>query len=408
MSVAAMNVEGLGTGPIVAPNPFVEEFGSVLGLSVVQTAELIERMANENHNPESNYFVYIAQQLPVLDLNLSVNVVPITSGSFGKISKITKAERANRVLKEQRVHFGFPHNIEYTPTSKKQLEGINDDLRDIFIEIFIQFILGQDMQYGHNVVKLYNVYRSADAKAIYIEMDYIDSDIFSYCKSLCQTYGYIDNANIVYILLFVANILKVFNDRFGFVHRDLKVDNVGIKDYNGKRNIVLFDFGSSCIKYLGRQYSTKAFFDTLYEPCNINSDLALFTYSLYLQFHDCLEHNMIGFFKDLLNYKDLLKELNIVIEKRGIGKKIHSIYNYNGTLFRDKYYQFCPINYIGYVNEFISKNHLDPIDFGTLHASLVPEENTRSLTYSVASNSEGGRRRRRQTVRRTRRTVRRN
>lgn len=403
MSVA---INRANTAPV---NPFIEEFASVLNIDPLVTAELVKRMANDNYDPKSNYFIYIAQQLPVLDLNLMTNVIPIASGSYGQISRIRNEKRPNRIIKEQKIHFGLRHNATYPEKYTKALTQLNSDLRDIFIEVFIQFILGNDITYGRNIVKIYNMYRSADYSSIFIEMERIDGDVLSYLKSACSASEILDTNFVLHILINSANVLMNLYRRHHFVHRDFKVNNIGIKQHVDDFSIMLFDFGASCIEYNGKRYSAKSFGKKVDQPCNINADLALLCYSIYLELYDCLELRMIIFLESMLAHDGLITQLENIRKKSKMAHRIHSIYNYNGTLFMDKYNQFNPANFIEYIKEFIRENGLMP----PILENVRPRSNNIELSYSVDSNDEmeGGKRRGIQKKRshraKTRRTVRR-
>lgn len=376
--------EGLGSAAAPPVNEFIDGFRSVIGLTSQQTEDLVTNLANEYFNPHSNYFVFMAQQLPILTLDLERNIVPISSGSFGQVSRITRDVGANHVLKEQRIGFNFDPHRHLTEDERKKAMVINSEIRDIFIEIFIQYTLARDTQYGANIVKLHNVYRSAANNAIYMVIDYVDMDMSKYFGNICTEYGVISNSTITYYLVKIAYILKHLNSRYDFVHRDLKLNNIGLRHNDeGMMNMLLFDFGASCMKYNGKRYSGQAFFKTVTQPCNINGDLALLVYSLYLIFYECLNINMVMFLEGLLSYNNLHKELAEIANKRKPSSQLHTIYNYEGVLFKDKYYQFAPANFIEYVNQFIRDQHLPP----------VLENGTTQIEYSVEENEEmeGGR-----------------
>lgn len=389
----------------VVINPLMEGFAAVLGIDPLIAAELVERMENDNYDPKRNYFIYVAQELPVLDLNLTTNVIPIASGSYGQISRIKNEKRPNRVIKEQLINFAVDLGKKYPDEIKAVLTEVNLFLRDIFIEAFIQFILGNDMIYGNNVVKIYKLYRSAEMDRIFIEMERIDGDIWAYSKFTCSRTGTLNTNFIVSMLMNTAYILMNLNARFSFVHRDLKVNNIGFKVIGDRIRVMFFDFGASCINYNGKRISAKSYTDNVGLPCNISGDLALLCYSIYLQLYPCLDKLVIGFLRDMLLHDGLAKELENITIRKGLKQKIHSAYNFNSTLFYGKYAHMNPDRFIESLNAFIVRNGLEPV-------ILDPSPNTnnsRSLTYSVNSNSEGGRRRRR-TVRkgrRGRRTVRR-
>lgn len=337
------------------PAEILKPFSALLGFSELQAEDLIVQMANDNYRPDGTYFIEAAQSLPVIDLDLKSNILPITSGSYGAVSRITKETRSSHVVKEIKIPFNFRYGQLNTNAQKNLVKETNTKLRDIFVEIFIQFILGSDVNYGKNIVKVHKVYRSLNYKSIIIEMDAIDTDIFAYFANECTRHMPIENGIIVTVLAIMAKLLNNLYSRYKFVHRDCKMNNVGFKLYDAthEANLVLFDFGASCMEYMGKKYSALAFYSSIEQPCNPNSDLGLFTYSMYTEIGKCLKPSMKGFLEGLLKKDDFLNLMENIELNLKLRHKIHAAYNLTGTLYYGTYNQFDPINYINSLEEFM-------------------------------------------------------
>mmetsp|Transcript_7643 Transcript_7643/g.8776 ORF Transcript_7643/g.8776 Transcript_7643/m.8776 type:complete len:373 (-) Transcript_7643:546-1664(-) len=106
------------------------------------------------------------------------------------------------------------------------------DLADVHREIFLMKAMDHP-----NVIKCYEHYEDGDR--IYIVMEYIKGgELFHGLESV----KHYTEENVVHIVRTLAKALKYCSDR-GIIHRDVKAENILLKEDDTNSDIVLVDFG---------------------------------------------------------------------------------------------------------------------------------------------------------------------
>ena len=138
---------------------------------------------------------------------------------------------------------------------KKIAFTINDDLensiKEIFLEAWIQTVLGMDSTFGKNVSQIRHIYRDIsivrgweklDECILYITMDPIATKMEAYLESFGRPT--IDDVKPQFIEL--GEILEHFGTEYNFRHRDLHQGNVM---FDESSSVVLIDFGRCCFTF---------------------------------------------------------------------------------------------------------------------------------------------------------------
>jgi len=218
------------------------------------------------------------------------------------------------------------------------------ELFDIIKESFIQYVLSQDAAHGTSIPALFGIYRigviGVDEIRIVIEMQRATRDLFSYIASLqAQPLTF---AQFRRIIQGVFTPLQHFNATYGYVHRDLKVNNVmmqrtGPGDLLANSIIKIIDFGFSCIRIQlnGVPYTIVSgayyHFDT---PCREQQDVLLFLYVIKNQFegHGLLAPDVVAFINGFIPDEILGDRLPAKIAANPNDPPIFAAYNKNNAL----------------------------------------------------------------------------
>lgn len=118
------------------------------------------------------------------------------------------------------------------------------ELRAVFLEAFIQTVLGMDAIYGKHVCQLYGIYRVRKADGSFmlaLQMERVFPPDWANPA--------VDHRRI---LMTVGSTMQYMNYMYTLYHGDLHYGNI-MMDQKG--DVKLIDFGMSCIQLNGRQYN---------------------------------------------------------------------------------------------------------------------------------------------------------
>ncbi len=223
---------------------------------------------NQDKATVSDWIGYVST-LPLLNVDLDTGAVirtkrttrhsfvrktPIDGGAHGKIYiSSDKSKIYKKIYLEGR--------------TEKEVE---EKIRAIFVEAFIQTILSSDATYGKNVCELIGLYKSAEFPStvvtrhqaprrvltLYLVMKPLYKNFWEALKYQYERTGIkMTKGPLIRILKKIAEILKYFKDKYKFSHRDLhagnimfpmNADNPGEIDWDSP---TLIDFGLSCLTY---------------------------------------------------------------------------------------------------------------------------------------------------------------
>lgn len=166
-------------------------------------------------------------------------IIEVAKGTYGKIYR---SDNGEYIYKEFEINNDA--YLEYC-------------VRQVFLEAFIQTVLGADSKYGKNISTTVSLYRSENSLCI--------PKTFSlFLKMECLPHTLIDTINMNQlhtidsvrpVFIQFCEILSYFQDTYGFRHGDLHVFNVMFAhDYTLK----LIDFGMSQITMKGVEYSLRS------------------------------------------------------------------------------------------------------------------------------------------------------
>lgn len=288
----------IGHDPDISP-VFVENI--VKNLSESRTIELI-KFANMIYN-----------KIPYISEEIQSSMVPTAiSGGYGAF---------------------FECSINGTRCFKKVFVNATASKKYMFVkELFIQHFLSRDPDFGHHVPKIFGIYRMDPF--LVIEMERADRDVenFIYGLMLLST-----PFNIFYKITHTAfTILKHFNERYNFVHRDFKLNNLVLRkiepgigaDLNNSL-IQIIDFGFSCLTVTvnGTAYNIVA--GGRYNegvPCRQQQDVIFFLY--YMLIYGRPDANIATFINNFITPAFITK-----INARLSYSPYHKAYNNTGNLF---------------------------------------------------------------------------
>ncbi len=157
------------------------------------------------------------------------------------------------------------------------------DIHNIIAELLIQYIiqtdLGTEGEYGMQMCpEIYGIYRHSAMNVVWVVMEKLEKTLTAKLReSLPVTWPAFKQP-----ILQLVRILRFLNRRYGFVHRDLKGNNIMMDGVYVK----LIDFGFSAMNFSAADGSTirissSAYFDVA-SPCRARQDMA----SIFIYFRD--------------------------------------------------------------------------------------------------------------------------
>lgn len=289
----------------------INTFDTMIGLkSYDGTKNIIDKLSAESGSKNLaipyGRFTELARSLQTVQVKmfdkengeLKINSVSdrikrIGGGSYGTIFLGNSGSVYKRITMGNILNLSKDDRIYYTELFH----------REFFIEAFIQTVLQCDTRYGNNIARLEGVYKDkiveesselpmAFKKYTYFyKMENIPYTFTGYVKSLAPTDV---SGKMITRFQELGIMLEYFMNTYGFFHRDLHGGNVM---FDSAGNIKLIDFGLSCMKADGIQYSVKN------NECMSSDLFILITY--------LLEYNVIPVLNN--KFKELLsdKEFNI-------------------------------------------------------------------------------------------------
>lgn len=197
----------------------------------------------------------------------------IGSGGFGNTYQHTDPNKVIKVISIHQVTEGFS---SATPA-------------DIIAELLIQYILQLDTERPGMVPIIYDIYYDKPKKGVWVIMEKMDKTIQSLFR---EHIGIVDLRTFKGVLRQILEMLVYLNDKYGFVHRDLKVDNIMVKEekvmkktLRGKNKeelinkVKFIDFGLSAMNFEGLKIGSSYYFKD-YSPCRGRQDTTFLFVSL--------------------------------------------------------------------------------------------------------------------------------
>ncbi len=197
----------------------------------------------------------------------------IGSGGFGDTYQHSDSDKVIKVISIHQVTQEF---TSATPA-------------DLVAELLIQYILQLDTEHPGMVPTIHDIYYDAPKKSIWTIMEKMDKTITGLFR---EHIGIVDLKTFRGVIRQVLEILVYLNDKYGFVHRDLKTDNIMVKEervikktLRGRNreetvNMVKFiDFGLSAMNFEGLKIGSSYYFRD-YSPCRGRQDTTFLFVSL--------------------------------------------------------------------------------------------------------------------------------
>ena len=238
--------------PLPKQGTVFSAFGKVLG---IQDMDLIRNIVGHLNQAVSTryYFIELIKKLPLLTVNENRRLrLAKANGSFDDNAieyKIGKGSYGSVYLSEK----GYIYKeIRIDSYGSYDSDSMEYELRTIFLETFIQTVLGYDLEMALYIPKIYNIYRTRKNDIIYIVMEHIPKSLNSYLDTLYKDKGPIMLYTIGKLFYDISTILSNLFARYKFFHKDLHGGNIMLTDIN---TVKIIDFGMSCLTYEGVTYS---------------------------------------------------------------------------------------------------------------------------------------------------------
>jgi alpha-tubulin suppressor-like RCC1 family protein len=210
------------------------------------------------------------------------NKTLLGSGTFGDVYE---AEYKGRtiVFKEVRLFdkSDDEEDEESFAISPSPGKYIQQYLNNVVLETIIQIILQLEtrrLNPGFRVCgDIYEVASDFQRNRVLIFQEKLNYDLIDYVRSKKEKLEDKDMANII---IQAAKILDFLGRKYNYNHRDLKYDNIMVKIVNNDPEVLLIDFGFSCMTYRGHRIKVKNYNED--EVCYRETrDLTFLLYRLF-------------------------------------------------------------------------------------------------------------------------------
>ena len=163
-------------------------------------------------------------------------------------NKIAKGNYGEIILSKKK---GTDENYAVKIINKKYSESLKEQ-SPIYWEMDIsKLLININNDY---IIKIYDTFESVDH--CYIVMEYFKDDLYTFIYK-----NNIDDKNKLLIIKQLSESIYTLR-KFGIIHRDLKLENIGIVNNNNNFQIKLFDFGLS--KIIGNYEKTNETYGSLF------------------------------------------------------------------------------------------------------------------------------------------------
>jgi serine/threonine protein kinase len=240
----------------------VDELTEIFNFDTTSEAvEILKRLEYGNIDASELYFVDFVKNLPVLNADTKVAVqnglpIKMIKGIRRKTTNVLSLEKKSGSWGNVRA--GQTYAYKEVRTDEIADKDLNNYYRDVLTEVLIQVILSCDIIHGDKVPKIINIYKQTpESKSITIQMEKYDMTFIDYLKNIHPT---LDDLGSIFTDLCTA--LEYFQETYKFNHKDMKADNLMMKE----NKIKFIDFGYSILKFNNKQYSAKLYgaYDVLY------------------------------------------------------------------------------------------------------------------------------------------------
>ena len=301
----------------------VKALESVWQTSKDHTIDIIKHL--DNTVSTDDYFLRCLEFLKPMDINPEGNIVITHSnndivvnsltidtygkGSYGSVSLSAK----DLVYKKIKIARAKTYTME-------------QDVREIFLETFIQSVLSSDERFYKNIAQISRLYRSEETPESEIVLDVVMQNVPMTIEALFENYR--ERSNISHLgldqlapmLIKVGTVLADLQTAYRFFHNDLHKGNILFHE-DGAPFII--DFGKACCTIKGTTYSMKM------TVCR-SWDLSILLMSL-LEFEGAgFDEELITVLLRVLTSEDGLKlyEYALTIKKRmRLKSAFHAMYS---------------------------------------------------------------------------------
>jgi hypothetical protein len=260
----------------------IRAFAKILDTSEDETRLLVEHL--NTAAPMSNYCSKFASTLPVAKFfanstenvivaekyvqgEMQHNIINETYGNLGTYNEVYVSKDKSKTYKIISIPFVLGGN--------NRAGYIENKLREVFIEAWIQTVLSCDPVYGDFVLPVQALYQgqfkyNATALHIYIQTSSIKNTLLSKIKEhILETKVPFEYMELRPTCRGLSQALLHFEKTYGFYHRNLHSDNIVFPAVKSFKKPRLSSFRLSCMTFNGFTYFHQS------QPCKSNDMLGL-------------------------------------------------------------------------------------------------------------------------------------